>query len=265
MTAAVRLVVTDLDRTILRLDATASVRTQAAIARTLSRGVPVVICTARSARSAIPLARSLGLTEGYVICGSGSTVFNLTNDLLVSRHPMPSELAWELVQRVRDRIPGASFSAECEEEYFREEGYQSTLLPPLDAQVEDASVFTRRGPEVSKVNVRHDALGDEELCAAVLATVDELGLSSVISAAGFVEVLGAGVDKGSGTAWVAERIEVDQADVVAFGDDLPDLPMIRWSGRGVAVADAHPELLSAADEVCGRHDDDGVAAILESL
>jgi hydroxymethylpyrimidine pyrophosphatase-like HAD family hydrolase len=44
-----------------------------------------------------------------------------------------------------------------------------------------------------------------------------------------------------------------------------DLPMLRWAGRGVAVANAHPDVLACADTVVASNDDDGVAALLESV
>jgi Cof subfamily protein (haloacid dehalogenase superfamily) len=259
------LFVTDLDRTVLLEDATATERTLKAIASARAAGIPVVVCTARSPRSAVPIAKELGITDGYAICGSGSTISDIAEERIVVRHPMSSDLAWELVKRTRERLPGVAFSAEREERYYREERYHSTLLPPIPAVVENASVFLRHGPEVSKVNVRHPGVEDAELFAAVLASVDELGLSSVISAAGFVEVLGPGVDKGLGTRWVADRWGVDRTAVVAFGDDRPDLPMIEWAGHGVAVADAHEDVLAIADEVCDAHHEDGVAGVIERL
>jgi 3-deoxy-D-manno-octulosonate 8-phosphate phosphatase KdsC-like HAD superfamily phosphatase len=54
-------------------------------------------------------------------------------------------------------------------------------------------------------------------------------------------------------------------DVVAFGDMPNDLAMLEWAGRGVAVANAHPDVLAAADEITLSHLDDGVAATLERL
>ena len=42
-----------------------------------------------------------------------------------------------------------------------------------------------------------------------------------------------------------------------------DLPMLQWAGHGVAVGNAHPEVLAIADEVTARNDDDGVAVVLE--
>ncbi len=41
--------------------------------------------------------------------------------------------------------------------------------------------------------------------------------------------------------------------------------MLAWAGRGVAVANAHPEVLAIADEVTASNDEDGVALVLERL
>jgi hydroxymethylpyrimidine pyrophosphatase-like HAD family hydrolase len=44
-----------------------------------------------------------------------------------------------------------------------------------------------------------------------------------------------------------------------------DLPMLAWAGRSFAVANAHPDVLAAADEVCGANSRDGVAVVLEAM
>jgi hypothetical protein len=53
--------------------------------------------------------------------------------------------------------------------------------------------------------------------------------------------------------------------VIAFGDMPNDLAMLRWAGYAVAVANAHPDVLSAADEITSANDEAGVALVLERL
>jgi hydroxymethylpyrimidine pyrophosphatase-like HAD family hydrolase len=53
--------------------------------------------------------------------------------------------------------------------------------------------------------------------------------------------------------------------VIAFGDMPNDLQLLGWAGHGVAVANAHPTLLEAADEVTASNDDDGVAIVIERV
>ena len=109
-------------------------------------------------------------------------------------------------------------------------------------------------------------VGPEDLLAVArrivppdVATVTQAGLD-------YLEICPAGVDKGTGLAVVAEAVGVDPADVLVFGDMPNDLPMFGWAGWGrVAVANAHPELLSIADAVTLSNDEDGVAVFLDRL
>ena len=100
------------------------------------------------------------------------------------------------------------------------------------------------------------------MVAEVLAGIAEATHSS---SSGMVEVSAAGVTKAAGLAWVADRLGVPAHEVVAFGDMPNDLPMLAWAGWGVAMGNAHPAVLAAADDVTGSNDDDGVAAYLERL
>jgi hydroxymethylpyrimidine pyrophosphatase-like HAD family hydrolase len=74
------------------------------------------------------------------------------------------------------------------------------------------------------------------------------------------------VTKATGLAVVAAHLGVDPREVLVFGDMPNDLPMFEWAGWSrVAVANAHPQLLAAADEVTEACHEDGVARYLERL
>ena len=57
---------------------------------------------------------------------------------------------------------------------------------------------------------------------------------------------------------------ISAEEIAAFGDDSNDLEMLKLCGRGIAVANAVPEILAAADEVTLSNDLDGVAAWLKN-
>ena len=52
---------------------------------------------------------------------------------------------------------------------------------------------------------------------------------------------------------------------MAFGNGYNDLQMLAWAGLGVAVGDAVPEALEAADLVAPAFEEDGTARMLERL
>jgi hydroxymethylpyrimidine pyrophosphatase-like HAD family hydrolase len=74
-----------------------------------------------------------------------------------------------------------------------------------------------------------------------------------------------GVSKATTLARFAQELGVLAGDVVAFGDMPNDLPMLAWAGRAYAVANAHPLVLEAVDDVTASNDDDGVAKVIEQL
>lgn len=81
----------------------------------------------------------------------------------------------------------------------------------------------------------------------------------------FLEVRPPGVCKWTGLGALLEVRGLEVSHVCAVGDERNDLSMIRGAGFGVAMANGHPEVQAAADWVTGRHDEDGLVAVVERL
>jgi hydroxymethylpyrimidine pyrophosphatase-like HAD family hydrolase len=81
-------------------------------------------------------------------------------------------------------------------------------------------------------------------------------------AAGMLEVHAAGVSKVATLSALCGSWGVSAEEVAAFGDMPNDLPMLRWVGHAVAVANAHPAVRAIADDITASNDDDGVALVL---
>ncbi len=117
---------------------------------------------------------------------------------------------------------------------------------------------------ISKVLLRHATLSDDELAAVARAAVGSLA-TVTMSGPGTVELQPCGVTKATGLALAAERLGIAAERALAFGDMPNDIPMFDWAGRGVAMANAHPELKAVADEITLSNEDDGIAVVLEGL
>ncbi len=72
------------------------------------------------------------------------------------------------------------------------------------------------------------------------------------------------VSKGSGLAFVAERLGLDVERIVAFGDGENDRELLETAGYGIAVEDADASLLPLADATCPGPQGEGVAAVIEA-
>ena len=62
---------------------------------------------------------------------------------------------------------------------------------------------------------------------------------------------------------MSELSGIGLKDMVAFGDDLNDIDMLKLCGKGIAVSNAIKEVLDIADDVTLSNDEDGVASWIE--
>jgi Cof subfamily protein (haloacid dehalogenase superfamily) len=80
----------------------------------------------------------------------------------------------------------------------------------------------------------------------------------------FLEFAHPDVNKGAGLTFIAERLGFTASETVACGDGENDRELLDWAGFGVAVANAHRDILARADLVVPDVDHEGVAQLLES-
>lgn len=72
-------------------------------------------------------------------------------------------------------------------------------------------------------------------------------------------------DKAHALAYLVGRDARSLDDVVAIGDDINDVEMVRCSGLGIAVDNALPEVKAVATWITADANDDGVALAIERL
>lgn len=257
-----RLVATDLDGTLLRPEGTISPRTARALRALHEQGIDVVFVTARPPRWIDDVAHAVA-GHGVVICLNGAFVYEPGSRRVLELHAIADRLLIELVADLRAALPGAAFAVEGVGGIGSEHGFDhgEHALPPgatLSGRVEDLLDGT-----AGKLLVRCARTPTSELVVQVERVLAGRAVVADSGALGLAEVSGPGVSKGATLArWAAAR-GVSARDVWAFGDMPNDLPMLRWAGRSFAVANAHPDVLAVADEVCGSNVEDGVAARLE--
>ena len=71
------------------------------------------------------------------------------------------------------------------------------------------------------------------------------------------------VSKGTGIAFVAQRLGISLERIVSFGDGENDIELIEEAGFGIAVEDANPLLLERADWICPSANEEGVATVID--
>ena len=73
-----------------------------------------------------------------------------------------------------------------------------------------------------------------------------------------------GVTKEAAIQTLCKALAITPTEITAFGDDIPDIGMLRMCGIGVAMGNALEEVKAAADVVIGSNDTEAIAAYLEN-
>jgi Cof subfamily protein (haloacid dehalogenase superfamily) len=263
MTPAV--IATDLDGTIVRRDGTISARTKAALAAATDAGALLVIATGRPPRWLAEIAEAAG-HHGLAICANGALVFDLETDRVIDSRPLSVDDVRRLIAQLRAAIPGITFAIErVDGQFAHESDYHPRWEPEAGTLVGEFGDDVLSGP-ISKLLGRCEDMDVDSLLALARGVVDESTASLTHSSIdGLLEISAPGVTKATTLELVLADRGFGAADVVAFGDMPNDLEMLVWAGRGVAVANAHPDVLAVVDEVTASNEDDGVAEVLERL
>src|SRR5690606_37058072 len=129
--------------------------------------------------------------------------------------------------------------------------------------LERSTLTKTRAIESAKIMTELPRAESREL----LATARELlpHMHVVLSTPTLLEIMAPGVSKGTAVRIVAKRLGISPQETIAFGDQLNDIDMLETAGYGVAMANAVDDVKAVADRVTLRHDEDGVAHILEEF
>lgn len=263
-----RVIATDLDGTLLRSDGTVSPRSHEALAAVEAEGIEVVFVTARPARALGQLADLVG-GHGHVICFGGGAVWDLAEGIALESFGFTDDVVGSLVADLRTTLADAALVVERVSGPAYDPAFVSS--PNFD----DSAVHPRLRAHPVEATLGRDPVlkllaqsaGTEP--ARLQHVVGELAQGranlAYSGSVGLAELNPRHVTKSATLERWCARLGATADEVWAFGDMPVDLPMLRWAGRGVAVANAHEDLLACADDVVASNDDDGVAAALEKL
>jgi len=260
----IRLVAMDLDDTLLRDDWTISPRVVKVIQKAQAQGVKMTIATGRMPISARPYAEQLEL-DVPVITYHGAMIQQVISGDILFRRVIPSSIASEIVRDVggrgvyaqvylKDRVIAQTLN-DWSQEYAR--------IASVHIEEADLSSLLSQEPEgVEKILFIADESDLDRLVPLLCKRYGEK-VHITKSKPHFLEIIEGSVNKGVALASLAKRFGIAQHEVMAIGDSLNDLEMIKYAGVGVAMGNARPEIKELADIVTVTNEEDGVAEAIE--
>ena len=286
-----RMVVTDLDGTLLHRDQKVSPIDLATLESLPEGGVLRVIATGRSlysARKVLPES----FPVDYVVFSSGAGIMDWRSGALVKKEDMAQDKASEAVEKLKSRrfdfmvhrpVPQnhyfvyfetgrenpdfqrrlaiyREFSSRLEYSApFREEACQIVVVePPGDGPAPADPV---EPPENSPAPADpakppgaarlRDALAQELPSLRVIRTTSPIDGEST-----WIEIFPPSVSKAGAAEWIAAREGIELSRILALGNDYNDLDLLDWAPAGYLVANA-PDDLKTRFPTVGSHEENG--------
>lgn len=268
-----KMLVSDLDETLLNDDGTVHADNLAAIKTAVAHGFKFVPNTGRSFNSVQALLKTLGLYDQagqYVISYNGAAIVENKDNQVLSTRGMDRELAAQIFRAglVNDQVDVHIYTVDTlfiynisptDKQYMAERGV------PYELMASDDLAFLANEQPVMKVIFEHpDQAVREQIRDAVLAAVGADAVEATFSSSRYVEFNTKGVDKGSASLLLGEKLGIQRDEIIAAGDNNNDLKMLTAVGLGVSVANGIPAVQEAAAVVTERTNNEGaIAEILE--
>lgn len=269
--AEIKLVAIDLDGTMLTNEKTLPQANIDAVHQAIQAGVQVVICTGRTLPGVRDVIAQLPFEgeDEFLILQNGAVTHHLHDLSIVNQTVLTREAREVLLDFARDfDEEGAQLVAFDQENMMLMSQLPASPIVENDSKVLSTPITVFSNEEFLAYEAFNKAmvLGEPHVLDGIRERLSESLLthySPVRSQPIIAEFLVKGVSKASGLKALTKHLGLEAANVMAIGDEMNDLEMIKWAGLGVAMGNAVEAIKAVADAVTTHNDEAGVAHAIE--
>ncbi|MDR0300694.1 MAG: HAD family hydrolase [Treponema sp.] len=247
----IKMIITDLDKSLLTNDRQITEYTKSVFQECIEKGILVVFATARPLRTTKPYFESI--KPNAVICHCGAAVY--INDKQVFQSGIEHRVAKDIVNKIIEDYPNANLAIETNDEI-----YSNFDLTKYYPHIIYKNMDLKKLPQVNfeKILVFLAFLESFENAEDIKKYLpDDLYLVTSDGLLGMI--MNKNATKWNGIKKLLDYYEIKKENVAAFGDDFSDLEMITNCGIGVAMENGISEVKNAANYICGKNEEDGIA------
>ena len=247
----IKMILTDLDHTLLRQDGTVSENTLSVLKECRAKGIIFAIATARYWIGAEKYIKQL--RPDYEITTDGTLIHS--NDECVYSCEFTVKETNQIVDSIFEIMPDAEVTVANKKRVFWNSKHISESEKLYKAVYNDYSKPLKVG--ANKIVAE---LPDEKMAVRI---ADKAGCRlQGYRGERWYSFIPKDSGKTMAIKYLSEKNGIEIKDIAAFGDDSNDIEMLKMCGMGIAVSNAVPEVLKIADEVTLSNDEDGVASWL---
>ena len=269
----IKLIICDMDGTLLNENKEISAKNREAIRYAKSRGVDFSLCTGRIHIMTECYCQELA-QEFPIIAANGAVVWD----------PIKKISLWELPMDTKEALRIIDYGEKHDLDYIAITAkgcYYSKKSIRKQRFLQYNAIATQKGYETMKVlpiEERFETLKRESIYKILICEVQETRYQQVehflqtlqqteytSSEPTLLDISCKGVSKGTGLERLSNIMEIPREAICAMGDYENDISMLQYAGLGVAMGNASDVVKAKADYITDTNEEDGVANLIERL
>ena len=266
---SIRLIVTDLDGTLLNPKGMVSEETKKALALAREKGIVTAACSGRYCENVSLLFLDNGLS-GPVIGSNGAQMMDRPLGQMIRSHYIAPDRAMQVRYTLDDMGTDYFIFADNRVVSSREDAHHHSEISMGERIVSRSGIRFTHGPEAVDEAIGRGVYkfficnnGELDDTREVLRTIP--GTVVTRSTPWNLEMMAEGIDKGTGLSELCACLDIPLSETMAFGDQENDLPMLQIAGMGVAMGNAETKVLEKASWHTLSNAEDGVAVMIRRV
>ena len=270
MAKAIKLILSDIDGTILDNNHQVDAHLRDTITELKKESIPFVLASARSPHGMFPIAQELNLGANPIACYNGALIVegNKEHYQTLIEHGLSKADVKKIVALIKKQFPHISINFYSGGDWIVEE---------IDQWVQIEADITKESPDIRNFDtlLTDDSIPIHKLLLIAnaqaiqefftyLKRVNFEDASFYLSKDNYLEVTSQSVSKEDALLEIAKYYDISLSQTMAIGDNYNDIPMLKLAGLGVAMANAPQAVENEADIETVSNNDNGVSKVIEN-
>lgn len=282
-----KLIVIDLDGTMLDQYGKIADTTREAIKKINENGIEVVIASGRSLDSTKNFAKEIE-SKNYCISGNGAIIYDIAKEEIIYENTLKKQKVLDIIKICDENSIYYSVYTENEiitknlqyntlfyhKENLNKDEFEKTHINIVD---DVYNYINERDEKIIKVTICDDT---QTIFNSILRKVREIeeievldishmskktiksGIEEVDIEYFYTEISAKNVDKWNAIEILKEKMQINDQEIVTIGDNINDKNMIANAGLGIAMGQSTPIVKEIANYVTNSNMEDGVSDAL---
>lgn len=285
-----KLVVTDLDGTMLNQYGVVTQKTKEEIEKTQQNGIEVMIASGRPIDSMKTIAKEIK-SQKYFISGNGAIIYDIAKNEIIYENTLKKQKALDIIKICEEN--SIYYNIYTEKEVIAKSLQYNVLYyhkENLNKEEENKThinivenvydYIANREEKIVKITVCDS---NQTIFNSIMRKLKEMDEVEVLEVSHmsrkmirqgteeipieyfYTEISAKNVDKWNAIEILKEKMNIKTEEIIAIGDNMNDKKMIENAGLGIAMGQSHPLIKEIADQVTSSNTEDGVAQALHSI